>query len=91
LELDALPQAMELQLRLVCFKIIFIKTDNTYIHSCTPFFFQNGRAGGTSGVKAEHVKQWLRIILLEEEKGIGDRGPRGQVTALYGTDTDHLG
>ena len=30
----------------------------------------NGRAGGTSGVKAKHIKQWLRIMLMEEEKGI---------------------
>ena len=36
----------------------------------------NGRAGGASGIKAEHLKEWLRGVLEEEEKGtegLGDR------------------
>ena len=37
---------------------------------------RNERAGGASGIKAEQIKQWLRSMLMEEEKeiaGLGDK------------------
>ena len=35
----------------------------------------NGRAGGASGMRAEHVKAWLRGILEEEDpEGQGNEG-----------------
>jgi len=30
---------------------------------------RNGRAGGVSGIRAEHMKQWLQDVMTEEEKG----------------------
>jgi len=30
---------------------------------------RNGRAGGVSGIRAKHMKQWLRDVVTEEEKG----------------------
>ena len=37
---------------------------------------RNGRAGGASGMCAEHIKQWLRDMIVEEEdgkEGLGDK------------------
>ncbi len=39
---------------------------------------QNGRAAGATGMKAEHLKEWLANITLEEREdgrveGLGDR------------------
>jgi len=33
---------------------------------------RNGRAGGASGIRAEHMKEWLRDAVLEKEKEAED-------------------
>ena len=38
---------------------------------------RNGRAGGASGIKAEHMKQWLRDMMQEEEQGQRGLGTSG--------------
>ena len=35
---------------------------------------KNGRAGGSGGVRAEHIKSWLRDMIEEEEKGTENAG-----------------
>ena len=33
---------------------------------------RNGRYGGSSGVRSEHIKMWLRDVINEEENGTED-------------------
>ena len=46
---------------------------------------QNGRAGGASGIRAEHMKEWLRDAVLEEAKevegiaGVAGKGDRWRI------------
>ena len=40
---------------------------------------RNGKAGGSGGVRAEHIKTWLRSMIEEEEKGTENAGEMCQL------------
>ena len=44
---------------------------------------RNGRAGGASGIKAEHIKQWLHDMEREEEQGTAGHGNIGNNWQLF--------
>jgi len=37
---------------------------------------RNGRAGGVSGIRAEHMKEWLTGMIEEEEQGTEGKSDR---------------